>query len=513
MKIKALILTTIIIISIFTAAIIYSFTVPDSNGLEPNPDLDGDGLTNIVELELGTDPLDLDTDNDGMDDKEEYDYWTNRYENTNDEKFLPDGDLDFDGKINIIDKDSDNDGLSDGYELGIDTDPADTDSDDDGSSDQDEILAGTDPTNPDTDGDDVKDGSDINPLVDLAVGLQLTKFEVTKKVDILKWAQVFFEININYEDVGRLDNNGRQWWVSLNKIKEINHDMINYDIPDNTHEQYINIVIEMYDHDLIGGHDIIDISQESEGNSLIITLDLKSNSILNDEITSGSGGTVWYEIKLAEPKSPEIDTYEVECQWNYGARGWDLTLDIPVETYMEYLNSNVNRSPQSQSQSRKKMAAFVTSTDKVIVDLKDQLESLADSRNYNQAKTADFILKFVQFNVEYTLDNVSKGCLEYWRFPVETLVDKEGDCEDSAVLYAAIMDALGYDAVILYYSWEEDGEKLGHLAIGIAVDGDNGDFIEYNGKKYYYCETTNKAYSVGQLPKDFDHEPNRIIGI
>ena len=169
MKIKALILTSIILISIFTTAIIYSFTKTDSNGLEPNPDLDGDGLTNIVELELGTDPLDLDTDNDGMDDKEEYDYWVDRYEKINDEKFLPDGDLDFDGKINIIDKDSDNDGISDGYELEIETDPADTDSDDDGLSDQAEILAGANPTNPDTDGDDVKDGSDINPLVDLTL--------------------------------------------------------------------------------------------------------------------------------------------------------------------------------------------------------------------------------------------------------------------------------------------------------------------------------------------------------
>jgi len=513
MKIKALILASIIVISIFTAAIIYSFTISDSDNLEPNPDLDGDGLTNIVELELGTDPLDLDTDNDGMDDKDEFDYWTERFEKTNDEKLAPDGDFDSDGKINIIDKDSDNDGISDGYELETETDPADTDTDDDELLDNDEILAGTDPTNPDTDGDKVKDGSDMNPLVDLAVGFQITKFEVTKKVDILKWAQVFFEININHEDIGRLDNYGGRWWVSLNKIKDISHEPINYDIPDDTNEQYVDIIIEMFDHDLIGGHDIIDISQKSVETSLVITLDLKSNSVVNDEITSGPEGTVWYEIELAEPNPPEIETLEVEYDWNYGARGWDLTLDIPIETYNEYLNSNANRSPQGQSQSRKKMAAFVTSTDKVIGELKDQLQILADSKNYNQARTANFILKFVQFNVEYTLDNVSKGCLEYWRFPVETLVDKEGDCEDSSVLYAAIMDALGYETVILYYSWEEDGEKLGHLAIGINLEGGQGDFIEYNGKEYFYCETTNTAYTVGQLPKGFDHEPTRIISI
>jgi hypothetical protein len=55
--------------------------------------------------------------------------------------------------------DSDNDGLTNGYEISVSlTDPDNPDTDDDGLSDGDEIEFGTDPFDPDTDGDGLSDG-------------------------------------------------------------------------------------------------------------------------------------------------------------------------------------------------------------------------------------------------------------------------------------------------------------------------------------------------------------------
>jgi hypothetical protein len=62
-----------------------------------------------------------------------------------------------------IDTDSDDDGLTDGEELALGTDPFDSDTDDDGLSDGDEVnVHGTDPLDPDTDDDGLSDGDEVN---------------------------------------------------------------------------------------------------------------------------------------------------------------------------------------------------------------------------------------------------------------------------------------------------------------------------------------------------------------
>ncbi len=62
-----------------------------------------------------------------------------------------------------LDADTDDDGLTDGQEVEVyGTDPLDADTDDDGLNDGDEIAAGTDPFNPDTDGDGLTDGDEVH---------------------------------------------------------------------------------------------------------------------------------------------------------------------------------------------------------------------------------------------------------------------------------------------------------------------------------------------------------------
>lgn len=128
-----------------------------------NADRDGDGLSDEFEKMIGTDPLNSDTDGDGINDFDEYEYWKNRSKEEPRDELAPDGDIDGDGIPNILDYDSDNDGVPDGKEIEDGTDPADNDTDDDGLSDKDESYMDTDPLNPDSDGDGIPDGSDPTP--------------------------------------------------------------------------------------------------------------------------------------------------------------------------------------------------------------------------------------------------------------------------------------------------------------------------------------------------------------
>ncbi|MGI6497125.1 MAG: hypothetical protein ACOX5G_13825 [Kiritimatiellia bacterium] len=155
-----------------------------------DPDTDADGLDDGAELALGTDPFGYDTDGDGLADGDEADAGTDPLDPDTDGDGLGDGwefrrmpefdpldpsdglsDCDGDGlsfaeeylgtrghASNPNDWDTDGDGLSDGAEAALGTDPYHRDSDRDGLDDHDEIPAGTNPLKADTDNDGMPDG-------------------------------------------------------------------------------------------------------------------------------------------------------------------------------------------------------------------------------------------------------------------------------------------------------------------------------------------------------------------
>jgi len=109
-------------------------------------DTDGDGLTNAYEMQIGSDPNDADSDDDGVIDGLEID---------------PATDSDGDGLPNVLDSDSDNDGLFDGTEMGLDcSNPATNPASNSCIADADKGATTTDPLDPDTDNGGISDGSE-----------------------------------------------------------------------------------------------------------------------------------------------------------------------------------------------------------------------------------------------------------------------------------------------------------------------------------------------------------------
>lgn len=136
-------------------------------------DSDGDGLSNLLEKDYGTDPNNRDTDFDGLPDGW-IDGWSGA--NKNGEKDLGEfEDRDLDGRKDYGEwndgagpgethpnnQDTDDDRLIDGLEIKFGTDPLDWDSDDDGLSDWEEVQHLTDPNNDDTDDDGITDYDEI----------------------------------------------------------------------------------------------------------------------------------------------------------------------------------------------------------------------------------------------------------------------------------------------------------------------------------------------------------------
>lgn len=127
----------------------YAWTVGDGGpdaSIDPNLDTDGDGLTDVFEIQIGTNRNDADSDDDGVPDGQEA---------------SPGADFDGDGLVNALDPDSDNDGLFDGTELGLGCgNPATNVAAGHCIADADNGVTKTDPLNRDTDGGGVSDGSE-----------------------------------------------------------------------------------------------------------------------------------------------------------------------------------------------------------------------------------------------------------------------------------------------------------------------------------------------------------------
>lgn len=141
--------------------------------LKMDTDSDQDGLTDHEEMTLNTDPLKIDTDGDGLTDSWEVrTLFSDPLKKDSNETGKTDGeeDSDLDGLSNLkefelatnpLKEDTDSDGLTDTEELAKKTDPLVADTDQDGLLDEEEEALGFDSLKRDTDGNGTIDGEEI----------------------------------------------------------------------------------------------------------------------------------------------------------------------------------------------------------------------------------------------------------------------------------------------------------------------------------------------------------------
>jgi len=90
------------------------------------------------------------------------------------------------------------------------------------------------------------------------------------------------------------------------------------------------------------------------------------------------------------------------------------------------------------------------------------------------------------------------------KYPVETIVQNEGDCDLFSFVAASVMIAGGLDVVLFYYEAEK------HMNIGVYLQSTPNDarsavyYINHDGKPYYMAETTGgnwqEGWRVGECP-------------
>ena len=141
-----------------------------------------------------------------------------------------------------------------------------------------------------------------------------------------------------------------------------------------------------------------------------------------------------------------------------------------------------------------------------VVKLAWKLREISEELRYTAIQEAENIVSMVR-SIPYASDQVTHGMSEYANFPVETLCEANlgSDCEDHAILAAALLDLLGHKVGLFYMDFADSAHMA--LAYVYPTDADGGGFCRRacHGQLYYYVETipTTSENKIGDVAAAF----------
>lgn len=186
----------------------------------------------------------------------------------------------------------------------------------------------------------------------------------------------------------------------------------------------------------------------------------------------------------------ETKRFEWERQDNLGTMWLEISLDANmyqhyrsleryygIDSYVNYINDPNNEA--------------------IIAEIVRVIKDVANDLDYSDAAVVREVAKFVQDVIEYQYDSDTAGEDEYPRYPIETLYEGQGDCEDTSILMAAMLKELGYEVGFLHVP--------GHIAVALRTSDDysGGAYYEINGHRYLFIESTGSGWNIGDIPEEF----------
>jgi len=195
--------------------------------------------------------------------------------------------------------------------------------------------------------------------------------------------------------------------------------------------------------------------------------------------------------------------------WSYAGDSYTFTTYVPENLYNYYKNK-----PRVPAQStthvgenyRIDYSYYVTDLkdDKELEEIVASFNEFASNQGLEEEEKLNLMVRFIQ-SIPYKLDIESMAQKEYPRYPIETLVDNEGDCEDTAILTASLLKLMGYDVLLL--------DLPEHMAVAVSSDRVtfHGYYYLENNKKYYYVETTEPGWAIGEIPEEYENTSVYLI--
>ncbi|MCW4011942.1 MAG: hypothetical protein NWF07_03010 [Candidatus Bathyarchaeota archaeon] len=226
----------------------------------------------------------------------------------------------------------------------------------------------------------------------------------------------------------------------------------------------------------------------SELQSQKTTLD-EENQALTEQIETLEA---LYESLLAEYQTSlggldfsnqTIQVIERNYTWTYEDQEYSLNLVVPEPMY-EYYSTK-----ERYETSDYRGYILHPYDDEYIAVMVMEFDRIAALNNMTNIEEVELVTSFVQ-NLHYLTDDTT-GYDEYPKFPVESLIDEGGDCEDTSILLSHLLEAMDVETALLTLP--------GHMAVGVELNA-TGAHWDIGNTTYYYLETTVPGWEIGSIP-------------
>jgi len=190
--------------------------------------------------------------------------------------------------------------------------------------------------------------------------------------------------------------------------------------------------------------------------------------------------------------------------WEFENSSWVWELDVPIMLHNYYKSLPRNMVDYS---------TYISNPfDETYIDgIVTEIERVAKTQDFNKRETVEFAAAFVQ-STPYTLDKDTTDFSDYPRYPIETLAEKSGDCEDTAILLVSIMKRMEIETTLIHFV--RTAKTAGHYGVGISGLTDvYGKHWSHNGLEYYYMETIEIGSKIGDIPDEWANIKPEIIGL
>ena len=166
--------------------------------------------------------------------------------------------------------------------------------------------------------------------------------------------------------------------------------------------------------------------------------------------------------------------------WTYAGKTYTIDVDLLYSDVCRYGYSSPYGDFRGTIETTEYISHYHTAGDPYLVSIVEDLMAMGEGMG--RTEFAQFVLSFVQ-TIPYKTDASTTGSNEFWKYPLETLWDYGGDCEDSSILYGTLMGIAGYDVAFILFQ--------DHAMSAVEVDA-SGYKVVIDGESYYMCETTSE---------------------
>lgn len=197
--------------------------------------------------------------------------------------------------------------------------------------------------------------------------------------------------------------------------------------------------------------------------------------------------------------------------WTYDGHEYTTAVSYDYSEFQKY--SGTSAATYTQRSTFDDLTGFIIVND-VIEDINADLASKYTATYSTEASGqgyAEFVLAFVQIAYSYLYDESLYGQDEYYAYPMETIQNGGGDCEDTSILAAALFKAAGYSSGVFLIpghciaAVSIDGYTAGSVASSYQSQVARFSYTYTDGKTYYGCETTldENLYGIGWISNTY----------